>query len=87
LDALRNGRFYSSTGVTLTRAEVAADELIVEVAPEAHHTYTIEFIEQGKVAFTVNGPSGQRQIPRDKYVRAVITHDDGKKAWVQPVRR
>lgn len=87
LDALANGRFYSSTGVTLTRAEVASDELIVEVAPEAHHTYTIVFIEQGKVAFTVNGPSGRRQVPRDGYVRAVVTRDDGKKAWVQPVRR
>ncbi len=87
LDALSAGRFYASTGVTLNRSEVDNDELIVGVEPDANHTYTIEFIEQGKVVFTVNGLSGRRQIPRDGYVRAVITRDDGKKAWVQPVRR
>lgn len=87
LDALSAGRFYASTGVTLSRSEVANDELVVEIASEANHTYTIEFIEQGKVVFTRTGLSGRRQIPRDGYVRAVITRDDGKKAWVQPVRR
>lgn len=87
LDALSAGRFYASTGVTLSRSEVDNGELLLEVEPEANHTYTIEFIEQGKVVFTGKGLSGRRPIPRDGYVRAVITRDDGKKAWVQPVRR
>jgi hypothetical protein len=87
LDALSAGRFYASTGVTLSRAEADNDELVVKVEPDANHTYTIEFIEQGKVVSTENGLSGRRQIPRDGYVRAVVTRDDGKKAWVQPVRR
>jgi hypothetical protein len=87
LDALGAGRFYASTGVTLARAEADADELVVEVAPGTSNTYTISFIENGKVVATVNGPSGRRQVPRTGYVRAVVTRDDGKKAWVQPVRR
>jgi hypothetical protein len=87
LDALSAGRFYASTGVTLNRSEVDNDELVVSVESDANHTYVIEFIEQGKVVSTENGLSGRRQIPRDGYVRAVVTRDDGKKAWVQPVRR
>jgi hypothetical protein len=87
LDAIYAGNFYASTGVTLARAEVDADELVVEVAPGTSNTHTITFIENGKVVATVNGPSGRRQVPRTGYVRAVVTRDDGKKAWVQPVRR
>jgi hypothetical protein len=86
LAALAAGRFYSSTGVTLTRAEADKDELVVEVAPDTGRTYTIAFVENGSVVATVNGPSGRRQVPRTGYVRAVVTSDDGKKAWVQPVR-
>jgi hypothetical protein len=87
LDALYAGHFYASTGVTLARAEADADELVVEVAPGTSNTYTISFIENGKLVATVNGPSGRRQVPLTGYVRAVVTRDDGKKAWVQPVRR
>ncbi|HSD86050.1 MAG TPA: CehA/McbA family metallohydrolase [Kofleriaceae bacterium] len=87
LDALAAGQFYASTGVTLNRAEVENNELVVEVAPEPSRTYTITFVENGTVAATVNGPSGRRQVPQSGYLRAVITRDDGKKAWVQPVRR
>jgi hypothetical protein len=89
LDALSHGRFYSSTGVTLARAEVDADELVVEVAPESRNNskHTISFIENGKVVATVSGLTARRLVPRTGYVRAVITRDDGKKAWVQPARR
>ncbi|HEX7843986.1 MAG TPA: CehA/McbA family metallohydrolase, partial [Kofleriaceae bacterium] len=44
LDALAAGRFYASTGVVLERAEVAAGELVVEVAATETGTYTIDFI-------------------------------------------
>ena len=87
LAALAAGRFYSSTGVTLSRAERAGDELVVDVAPGTANRYTITFIENGKVVETLNGPNAKRAIPRTGYVRAVVSRDDGKQAWVQPVRR
>ncbi|HUS28415.1 MAG TPA: CehA/McbA family metallohydrolase [Kofleriaceae bacterium] len=87
LDALAAGKFYSSTGVSLTRADVDHDELVVEVASEPTRTYTITFIENGTPVATVNGLVARRALPSKGYVRAVITRDDGKKAWVQPVRR
>jgi hypothetical protein len=87
LAALAAGRFYSSTGVELSRAERAGDELIVEVAPGASGQHAIAFVENGKLVATTNGPSAKRVLPQTGYVRAVVTRDDGKQAWVQPVRR
>jgi hypothetical protein len=86
LAALAAGRFYSSTGVTLSRAERVGDELVVEVAPGTSNPHTITFIENGKTVATTNGLSAKRAVPRTGYVRAVVTRDDGKQAWVQPVR-
>lgn len=87
LAALASGRFYASTGVTLSRAERVGDELVVEVAPESTGQHTIAFVENGKTVATTNGPSARWGLPRTGYVRAVVTRDDGKQAWVQPVRR
>ena len=84
LDALANGHFYASTGVTLVRAEVDSDELVVEAQPGQ---YTIDFIENGKIAATVKGFSAKHAVPQTGYIRAVVTRDDGKKAWVQPASR
>lgn len=43
-DAMREGRFYASTGVRLKRIVATADRMEVEVEPEAGTQYTIEFI-------------------------------------------
>jgi hypothetical protein len=86
LAALAAGRFYASTGVTLSRAERVGDELVVEVAPGTPNQHAIAFIENGKTVATVSGPSARRALPRSGYLRAVVTRDDGKQAWVQPVR-
>ena len=87
LAALAAGRFYSSTGVTLSRAERVGDELVVEVAAGTTQQHTIAFIENGKPVASANGLNAKFLVPRAGYVRAVVTRDDGKKAWVQPVRR
>jgi hypothetical protein len=84
LDALAAGHFYSSTGVVLARAEVDAGELVVEA--EAG-TYTIDWIENGKLVDSVKARTARRALPQSGYVRAVVTRDDGKRAWVQPARR
>src|SRR4029079_16469792 len=85
LAALAHGRFYASTGVTLSRAERVGDELVVDVAPGTTNQHTIVFVENGKTVATVNGPSAKRRLPQSGYLRAVVTRDDGKQAWVQPV--
>ncbi|MBX3161378.1 MAG: PHP domain-containing protein [Deltaproteobacteria bacterium] len=87
LDALAAGRFYASNGVVLADALPARGELVVEVARGEPGRYTIEFIENGAVAQRVAGTSARRALPASGYVRAVVTRDDGKKAWVQPARR
>jgi len=87
VDAIAAGHFYASTGVELARAEVAGDELVVEVAPAATGAYTIAWIENGKVVATDRGMTAHRALPASGYLRADVTRDDGTEAWVQPVRR
>jgi hypothetical protein len=86
LDSLAAGRFYSSTGVVLDRAEVSGGELVVEVAATARLPHTIEFIENGVRVASVKERVARRALPRTGYVRAVVTRDDGKRAWIQPAR-
>ncbi|HEY0476879.1 MAG TPA: hypothetical protein VGD37_05115 [Kofleriaceae bacterium] len=87
LDALAAGRFYASTGVVLVRAEVEGDELVVAVDPTAPGSYTIDFIENGRRIDAIRGRAARRRVPAAGYVRAIVTRDDGKRAWVQPARR
>lgn len=86
LDALAKGRFYASNGVTLARADVENAALVVEVDRRELGAFTIEFIENGKLVATVKGKQARRALPKQGYVRAVVTRGDGKKAWVQPAK-
>lgn len=87
LAALEAGRFYSSNGVVLSRAEVDGDALVVEVAAGERGNYTIDFIENGKRVERVKAKSARRTLPQAGYLRALVTRGDGTKAWVQPARR
>ncbi len=87
LEALATGRFYASNGVALERAEVDGGDLVVAVDPGALGSYTIDFIESGRVAASVHGKLARRALPPAGYLRAVVTRDDGKRAWIQPARR
>jgi hypothetical protein len=87
LAALAAGRFYASDGVVLDCAEVDGDELVVAVDPLAPGNYTIEFIVNGRRAAPIRGKVGRRTLPAAGYIRAVVTRDDGRRAWVQPARR
>jgi hypothetical protein len=87
LAALAAGRFYASDGVVLDRVEVDGGELVVEVDPAASGRYAIDFIENGRRTATVRGKLGRRALPAIGYMRAVVTRDDGRRAWVQPARR
>jgi hypothetical protein len=87
VDAIAAGRFYASTGVVLERAEASGGELVVEIAAGEPLAHTIEFIENGRRVAASQERSARRALPQTGYVRAVITRDDGKQAWVQPARR
>jgi histidinol phosphatase-like PHP family hydrolase len=86
LDAMAVGHFYASDGVVLDHAEVDAGELVVEVAPNEQGSYAIDWIANGKVIETVKARSARHAIPQGGYIRAVVTRDDGKQAWVEPAR-
>lgn len=87
LAALAAGRFYASDGVVLDHADVEGDDLVVAVDPAASGSYTIEFIENARRVGSLRGRVGRRTLPAVGYVRAVVTRDDGRRAWVQPARR
>jgi hypothetical protein len=86
LDALAAGHFYASNGVVLARAEVDHGALVVAVDPEAPGRYTIDFIENGRRVASVPRREAECVLPNTGYMRAVVTRDDGRRAWVQPVR-
>jgi hypothetical protein len=87
--ALERGDFYSSTGVTLERAEVLDGALDVAVAAASPGRHQIAFVGQGGVVLDrLDGRSAKFSLDRltRGYVRAVVTREDGARAWVQPVR-
>jgi hypothetical protein len=86
LEALASGHFYASNGVVLERASVEDGALVIEVDPAAAGHYAIEFIENGRRVESIAGKTARRAVPAAGYLRAVVTRDDGKRAWVQPVR-
>ena len=82
VEALVSGRFYGSTGVTISAIEV--DALTVRIATE--NAQRIEVVAGGgaRIAVTDNS-SIEFQVPNDtKYVRFVCTGVEGQRAWTQP---
>ena len=83
-EALENGDFYSSTGVTLSKYNVT--EEAIELAVKG--TATFKFIGMGgKVLAKSTGTSASFALSNAKggYVRAVVTDKHDKHAWTQPV--
>lgn len=87
LEALASGRFYSSTGVVLARAERRAEALVVEVGPDSPGLHRITFIANGQVVAEHAARRASHPLPARGYVRAVVTRADGARAWVQPAQR
>jgi len=87
-DAVVRGDFYSSTGVTLSRAEVVDGALVVEVGQPSTGAHQFRFIGTGGAVLAEQQGRAAR-LPLaglTGYVRAVVTDAAGHKAWVQPVR-
>lgn len=95
VEALREGRFYASTGLSLERYSVDSKGISFEITSPRGWTgalvpsarYTTRFIgENGRLLAEVTGRSPQYRFQGDeKYVRASIIDSDGRRAWTQPV--
>ena len=87
LAALAAGQFYSSTGVALSHAGPVGEDLVVEVAAESPGAHRVAFFENGALVAEREGPRASWPVPARGFVRAVVTRQDGARAWVQPARR
>ena len=87
--ALTQGRFYFSTGVELESIAVDGDILSVQLKTgTTAPLHTIQFIGTdgiglGQIIMT-ESIAKYRLVGGGRYVRAVVSRADGKKAWTQP---
>jgi len=87
VNAVEQGRFYSSTGVVLDSVEATARELRVAVKPTSFSKYRIRFIGRGgRVLREVAAPDARYAFTGDEgYVRAKVVESNGAVAWTQPI--
>jgi hypothetical protein len=87
VQALEQGRFYSSTGVELQAVEVSPTEIRVVVKATSFSKYRIQFIGQaGRVLREVAAPEARYAFVGDeRYVRAKVLESNGSVAWTQPI--
>jgi len=86
LSSLEEGRFYATTGVTLSEVAVTDADYRVKVEPHGDFQYTIQFIgKEGRVLKQVEGTEARYAFTRDElYVRARVVSSDGEYALTQP---
>jgi hypothetical protein len=95
MQALREGRFYASTGISLESYSADCTGISMKLAPprewssavQASALHTTRFIgADGRVLAEVAGRSPSYRLRGDeKYVRASIVDSDGRRGWTQPV--
>ncbi|MEP7338210.1 MAG: CehA/McbA family metallohydrolase [Acidobacteriota bacterium] len=87
LQALEQGEFYASTGVTLSDYSADKKEINIRIAEGINSKYTVQFVGQwGKVLKEVTTNPATYTFKGDEaYVRAKIIESNGKAAWTQPV--
>lgn len=88
--ALRAGRFYATTGITLADYSATAREIRVTIARPAirgdDRRFVTRFIGRGgRVLAEVPGLEARYRIRGGEgYVRAAVTDSNGRRAWTQP---
>ncbi len=88
LRALQAGRFYASTGVTLSQFRASGLTMSLTVGGPQAHDALIQFISDGQIVQETRGHSAKARCPRNaRYMRARITLPDGSRGWTQPVFR
>jgi hypothetical protein len=87
LEAMENGSFYASTGVTLSDYSATLEEIKISIAEEPSFKYTTYFIaDGGKLLSASYGPTVRYPFTgEEKYVRARVQDSMGHLAWTQPV--
>lgn len=87
LDALKNGRFYSSQGPEFRKIEIVGNEVRVETTPVSQITVCSNRVwVDGRCR---QGDALTERIyiiqPGEKFIRIQITDHAGKKAWSNPI--
>lgn len=88
LEALRSGRFYVSTGVTIVSIDIDGGTVAIET-DDADRVRLVS--DHSRIQTTVDGPSATFEIPRDfqfgsdhTYVRLECLGAGNRMAWTQP---
>ena len=87
LEMLRQGRFYSSSGLELASYDASASEISLELAEDGA---TIELIgQEGTLLETVSGQRAKFRVSGSgsSYARIKARAADGRALWTQPVFR
>ena len=88
LDALRTGRFYSSTGVEITDYRFDGRTMKVGVAPKEGQTFVIRFVgRDGRILQETPGLTASCTVKgtpeRNDYIRCKVICSDRTVAWTQ----
>jgi hypothetical protein len=87
VEALDEGRFYSSTGVELEDYKADEAGVMIKVKQERDAQYRIQFIgREGRIFFETSKIRATYSFKGDeKYIRIRIEDSNGNRAWTQPV--
>jgi len=87
VEALGNGEFYASTGVSLAEVSANGRSLEIEIEPAGDIRYTTIFAgDGGRELWRSHGESVDYAISRlDTFVRATVYASNGARAWTQPL--
>ncbi len=77
IEALEAGKFYSSSGVTLSRVESSPDGLSVEVEPVKGEEYTIEFIGT-RIGYDATSKPVLDERGQEIYATRIYSNDIGQ---------
>jgi hypothetical protein len=87
VEAMAQGKFYSSTGIYIEKLAASPDEIKLELRPKRDLIQVTQFIgKDGEVLQeTVGTEASYRPTGNEGYIRAAIRSSDGLQAWTQPV--
>ena len=87
MEGLEAGRFYASTGVSLSDLQVDDQGIEIAIQQEPTFKYTTHFIgDGGRLLSKAHGLKARYRFQGgERYVRARVVDSMGTMAWTQPV--
>ena len=87
VEAMAAGRFYSSTGVSLSELKESSDEVSLKISRKADSIFLTRFIGSGGTVYgeQVGREVSYRPTGDEGYIRAHVFSSNGLQAWTQPV--